>query len=80
LALPSVPPDVPNFTELIPGDLHIRFTNTMLVRRDRQALGGLFERSDDYYVYLKPPSDDDATIRRMNKWTTAPLWISMPPH
>jgi putative ABC transport system ATP-binding protein/macrolide transport system ATP-binding/permease protein/lipoprotein-releasing system ATP-binding protein len=73
-------PDVPKFTELIPGYLHMRFTNTMLVSRDRQALGGLFERSDDYYVYLKPPSADDATIRRMNKWTTAPLWIPMPPH
>jgi putative ABC transport system ATP-binding protein/macrolide transport system ATP-binding/permease protein/lipoprotein-releasing system ATP-binding protein len=73
-------PDVPRFTELIPGYMHVRFTNAMLVSRDRRAAGGLFERSDDYYVYLKPPGADDAAIRAKNKWATAPTWIPMPPH
>jgi putative ABC transport system ATP-binding protein/macrolide transport system ATP-binding/permease protein/lipoprotein-releasing system ATP-binding protein len=73
-------PEVPRFMELIPGYMHVRFTNTMLISRDRHAVGGLYERSDDYYIYLKPHGADDAAIRRQNHWTTAPLWIPMPPH
>jgi hypothetical protein len=60
--------------------MHVRFTNAMLVGRDRDGAGGLFERTDDYYVYLKPHAADDAAICRKNRWTTAPLWIAMPPH
>jgi putative ABC transport system ATP-binding protein/macrolide transport system ATP-binding/permease protein/lipoprotein-releasing system ATP-binding protein len=73
-------PEAGRFTELVPGYMHVRFSNTMLVSRDRNGTGGLFERADDYYVYLKPQNADDALICEKNQWTSAPLWIGMPPH
>jgi putative ABC transport system ATP-binding protein/macrolide transport system ATP-binding/permease protein/lipoprotein-releasing system ATP-binding protein len=73
-------PEVARYTELLPGYMHVRFSNAMLVSRDRNGVGGLFERTDDYYVYLKPPNADDAVICRKNQWASAPLWIPMPPH
>jgi putative ABC transport system ATP-binding protein/macrolide transport system ATP-binding/permease protein/lipoprotein-releasing system ATP-binding protein len=76
----TVEPELARFTELIPGYMHVRFSNAMLVGRDRNGASGLFERTDDYYVYLKPHGADDGAICRRNKWVTAPLWIAMPPH
>ena len=73
-------PETGRFTELVPGYMHVRFSNAMLVSRDRNGTNGLFERDDDYYVYLKPRSADDAVICERNQWTNAPLWIGMPPH
>jgi macrolide transport system ATP-binding/permease protein len=76
----TIKPDVPRFTEVLPGYMHVRFTNAMLISRESSGVGGLFERTDDYYVYLKPHNADDAVICRNNHWVTAPLWIPMPPH
>ncbi len=73
-------PEVARYTELLPGYMHVRFSNAMLISRDRHGVGGLFERTDDYYVHLKPHNADDAVICRKNKWVSAPLWIPMPPH
>jgi len=73
-------PEVARYTELLPGYMHVRFSNAMLISRDRNGVGGLFERTDDYYVYLKPHNADDAVICRKNQWVSAPLWIPMPPH
>jgi putative ABC transport system ATP-binding protein/macrolide transport system ATP-binding/permease protein/lipoprotein-releasing system ATP-binding protein len=73
-------PEVARYTELIPGYMHVRFRNAMLIGRERTGVGGLFERTDDYYVYLKPPGADDAAVCRKNQWASAPLWIAMPPH
>jgi putative ABC transport system ATP-binding protein/macrolide transport system ATP-binding/permease protein/lipoprotein-releasing system ATP-binding protein len=73
-------PEVARYTELLPGYMHVRFSNAMLVSRDRNGIGGLFERTDDYYVYLKPQGADDAAVCRKNSWVSAPLWIAMPPH
>jgi putative ABC transport system ATP-binding protein/macrolide transport system ATP-binding/permease protein/lipoprotein-releasing system ATP-binding protein len=73
-------PAVARYSELLPGYMHVRFSNAMLVSRDRAGVGGLFERTDDYYVYLKPHGADDAAVCRKNQWVSAPLWIAMPPH
>jgi putative ABC transport system ATP-binding protein/macrolide transport system ATP-binding/permease protein/lipoprotein-releasing system ATP-binding protein len=73
-------PEVLRYTELLPGYMHVRISNAMLISRDRQGVGGLFERTDDYYVYLKPHNADDAVICRKNQWISAPLWVPMPPH
>jgi putative ABC transport system ATP-binding protein/macrolide transport system ATP-binding/permease protein/lipoprotein-releasing system ATP-binding protein len=73
-------PAVARYTELLPGYMHVRFSTAMLVSRDRNGVGGLFERTDDYYVYLKPQGADDAVVCRKNQWVSAPLWIAMPPH
>jgi putative ABC transport system ATP-binding protein/macrolide transport system ATP-binding/permease protein/lipoprotein-releasing system ATP-binding protein len=73
-------PAVARYTELLPGYMHVRFSNAVLIGRDRNGVGGLFERTDDYYVYLKPQGADDAAVCRKNQWVSAPLWIAMPPH
>ena len=76
----TIKPETARFTEVLPGYMHLRFSNAMLISRDRNGVGGLFERTDDYYVYLKPHNADDALICRKNSWASAPLWIAMPPH
>jgi ABC-type lipoprotein export system ATPase subunit len=74
-------PDVKAFEEILPGYMHVRFSNVMLVSRSAQPRGDLIERRDDYYVYLKPPGADDAAIlSKMNFPGAPPLWIPMPPH
>lgn len=73
-------PDVPRFAELVPGYRHVRFTAATLVGRDRTGAGGLHERADDHYVYLKDRAAADADICKRNGWATAPLWIGMPAH
>lgn len=73
-------PVLPRFTQLIPGYQHVRFTTTLLAAHDPGGMGGLYERVDDYYIYLKPPGADDAAICQANGWTSAPLWIGMPAH
>ena len=41
----------------------------------------LFQRVDNYYVYLKPDNVDDATIAKDVRFPgPPPLWIWMPPH
>src|SRR5262249_61541020 len=76
----SFKPEVARYTELLPCYMHVRFSNAMLISRDRNGVGGLFERTDDYYVHLKPHGADDAVICRKNQCVSAPLWIPMPPH
>jgi putative ABC transport system ATP-binding protein/macrolide transport system ATP-binding/permease protein/lipoprotein-releasing system ATP-binding protein len=74
-------PQAKTFEELLPGYMHVRFTSTMLVSRSSGAKDGLFERTDDYYVYLKPHNADDEAILRKTKYPgKPPLWIPMPPH
>lgn len=74
-------PQVKTFEELIPGYMHVRFSSTMLVSRSSEATDGMFERTDDYYVYLKPHNADDEAILRKTKYPgKPPLWIPMPPH
>lgn len=69
------------FEELLPGYAHVRFSATMLVSRSREPGHGLFERTDDYYVYLKPHDADDAAILKKMKFPgKPPLWIPMPSH
>jgi putative ABC transport system ATP-binding protein/macrolide transport system ATP-binding/permease protein/lipoprotein-releasing system ATP-binding protein len=74
-------PDVKGFEEVLPGYMHVRFTNVMLVSRSAQPKGDIVERRDDYYVYLKPHGADDAAILAKTKFPgNPPLWIPMPPH
>lgn len=74
-------PNVMHFEEQLAGYMHVRITATMLLARGRQPGDDLFERVDDYYVYLKPNGADDADIARRNGWATKPpRWIPMPAH
>ncbi len=72
---------VEKFTELLPHYMHMRFSNDMLVSPQSVPKDDLFERNDNYYVYLRPDGVDDATILKDVRFAGAPpLWIWMPPH
>jgi len=74
-------PEVKKFEELIAGYMHVRVSNALLISTSSEPKDDLFERTDAYYVYLKPRHADDAEILRQNKWSgKPPLWIPMPPH
>jgi len=73
----------PKYDELIRGYFHIRITSTMVVSETREAKGDLFERQDDYYIYLKDPRLTEDEVRRRNGWkpgSVVPPWIAMPAH
>ena len=74
-------PGVKQFEELLPGYMHVRFTNALLVSKQSEPTEDLVERVDNYYVYLKPHDADDAAILRKMKFPgKPPVWIPMPPH
>jgi ABC-type lipoprotein export system ATPase subunit len=69
------------FTQLLPSYMHIRFSDTMLVSPSSVPQTDLFERKDNYYVYLKPSDTPDEAILKRIKFTgKPPVWIPMPPH
>lgn len=71
------------YDELIRGYFHIRFTGTMVVSETRDATGDLFERQDDYYIYLKDPRLTADQVRQRNGWksgSVVPPWMAMPSH
>jgi putative ABC transport system ATP-binding protein/macrolide transport system ATP-binding/permease protein/lipoprotein-releasing system ATP-binding protein len=72
---------VSDFTQLLPNYMHVRFSDTMLVSPNSTPKGEVFERKDNYYVYLKPFDVSDETVLRRMKFTgKPPVWIPMPPH
>jgi putative ABC transport system ATP-binding protein/macrolide transport system ATP-binding/permease protein/lipoprotein-releasing system ATP-binding protein len=75
-------PEVTTFEEQIAGYYHVRITNAMLVSRRPRPGGDIVDRTDSYYVYVKPRGADDAEVRRRNGWGagTPPVWIPMPAH
>ncbi len=69
------------YTQLLAHYMHVRFVNAMLVSPNSTPSDELFERTDSYYVYLKPWDADDRAIRAEVKFDgVPPLWIPMPPH
>jgi ABC-type lipoprotein export system ATPase subunit len=74
-------PDVKEYTELLGGYMHVRFTSATIVSRQSEPDDDLAERLDDYYVHLKPKGIDDEAILRKTRFPgKPPLWIPMPPH
>jgi hypothetical protein len=74
-------PNVKDYTEQLAGYMHVRLTGATLVSRRSEPGDDLFERSDDYYVHLKPHGADDEAILRKTRFPgKPPLWIPMPPH
>ncbi len=75
--------DVDRYDQLMKGYMHVRLTNTMIVAENAQPQRDLFDRSDDYYIYLKPQTLSDDEIRAINGWKAGgivPRWIPMPAH
>ena len=72
---------VRDFAQLLPNYMHVRFSGTMLVSPSSRPNGDVFERKDNYYVYLKPfDVADEVVLRRMRFSGKPPVWIPMPPH
>ena len=72
---------VRDFTQLLPNYMHVRFSGTMLVSPSSLPKDDVFERKDNYYVYLKPfDVADDVVLKRMRFAGKPPVWIPMPPH
>lgn len=72
---------VSGFTQLLPNYMHVRFSDTMLVSPSSTPKDDVFERKDNYYVYLKPfDVADDVVLKRMKFPGKPPVWIPMPPH
>jgi putative ABC transport system ATP-binding protein/macrolide transport system ATP-binding/permease protein/lipoprotein-releasing system ATP-binding protein len=75
--------DLARFDELLPGYLHVRVTNVMVVSEHAEPTDDLFQRTDDYYAYLKPQKVSDDEVRARNGWKPGglvPRWIGMPAH
>ena len=72
---------VRDFTQLLPNYMHVRFAGTMLISPSSLPKDDVFERKDNYYVYLKPfDVADDVVLKRMRFAGKPPVWIPMPPH
>jgi putative ABC transport system ATP-binding protein/macrolide transport system ATP-binding/permease protein/lipoprotein-releasing system ATP-binding protein len=75
--------DLDHYDELMKGYFHVRITNVMVVAASAEPGEDLFERTDDYYVYLKPQQVSEDEVRRRNGWkegALVPRWMGMPAH
>jgi hypothetical protein len=73
--------DAKDWTELMPGYMHVRIDNDMLISRSSEPGNDIVERNNRFYVYLKPQGADDEAIKRRSKFRGAPpVFIPMPPH
>jgi hypothetical protein len=74
-------PNLKDWTSIMPGYMHIRFDNNMLISLRSEPEDDIIERNDPSYVYLKPYGADDEAIRRQLKFAgPPPVYIPMPPH
>jgi ABC-type lipoprotein export system ATPase subunit len=72
---------VSGFAQLLHNYMHVRFSDTMLVSPSSTPKEDVFERKDNYYVYLKPfDVADDVVLQRIKFPGKPPVWIPMPPH
>jgi hypothetical protein len=74
-------PQVANWAELIPGYMHVRIQDDMLVSQKAQPGDDVVERRTPFYIYLKPHSARDEDIKARGKMSgVPPVFIPMPPH
>jgi putative ABC transport system ATP-binding protein/macrolide transport system ATP-binding/permease protein/lipoprotein-releasing system ATP-binding protein len=73
---------VRDFAQLLPNYMHVRFSGTTLVSPSSSTpRDDVFERKDNYYVYLKPfDVADEVVLKRMRFPGKPPVWIPMPAH
>jgi hypothetical protein len=74
-------PNLKDWTELMPGYMHIRFEGNSLISQRSDPDDDIVERTDRSYVYLKPHGADDEAVRKRMKYQgEPPVYIPMPPH
>ena len=72
---------VRDFAQLLPNYMHVRFSATTLVSPSSVPKDDVFERRDNYFVYLKPfDVPDEVVLKRMRFPGKPPAWIPMPAH
>ncbi len=73
---------IKEFAQLLPHYMHVRFSGSMLASSSSAIPNEeVFERKDNYYVYLKPFDVADALVLQRMKFSgKPPVWIPMPPH
>src|SRR5262249_59789719 len=55
-----------DFTQLMPNYLHVPFSSPLLISPSSMPKDDVFERKDNYYVYLKPfDIADEVVLKRM---------------
>lgn len=70
-----------DFFELLPGFFHVQFLSPMLVSPVAEPKEDIAERTDTYYIHLRPVGADLAAIRRQHQFPgDIPIYIPMPPH
>ena len=73
--------DLPGqFTELVPGYLHVRIDVTYAIADGPDPEQNPVERRDSFFVYLLPIRPDVEKIAQNNFPGDPPLFIPMPPH
>ena len=74
-------PNLEDWTELLPGYMHIRFDTNLMVSPRSEPEEDIVERSDPYYVYLRPhPATTKTGDDALSALDTPPIFIPMPPH
>jgi len=74
-------PQVADWAELIPGYMHVRIQDDVLVSQKAQPGDDVVERRTPFYIYLKPHGARDEDIKaRTNMSGVPPVFIPMPPH
>lgn len=75
--------DLARYDELLKGYMHIRISNVMVVSESAEPADDIFQRTDDYYIYLKPQHLSEEEVRKRNGWkeqALVPRWMGMPAH
>lgn len=73
--------DADDWSQLIPGYMHVLIESDMLISLNPEPKDDIVERTNRFYVYLKPQDADDEAIRRRSNFRgTPPVFIPMPPH
>ena len=73
--------DLPSeFTQLVPGYLHVRINVTYMIANSATPLYVPIERRDSFFVYLLPVHPDIKLLQLNNFPAAPPLFIPMPPH
>jgi len=74
-------PEVTGWAELLPGYMHVRVQDDMLVSPSAQPKDDVVERRTPFYIYLKPHGARDEDIKARGKMSgVPPVFIPMPPH
>jgi putative ABC transport system ATP-binding protein/macrolide transport system ATP-binding/permease protein/lipoprotein-releasing system ATP-binding protein len=75
--------DLETYEQILKGYMHVRLTDTLIVSTSPEPGRDLFERTDDYYIFLKPQKVSEEKVRKLNGWkegALVPRWVPMPAH